>query len=109
MAPDSRIALLLQIEAEALRVAARARSLREGGDGRAATPERIRGLCAWLYRLRCELVMVVSGDRPPKIYPPIETEALGYSADQARGWRWVEAVKRAGRFLFRLVALNKYL
>ena len=101
MAPDTRIALLLQIEAEALQVAARARSLREGRDDHPPSPERIRGLCAWLYRLSCDVEMVAGGDRPPKIYPPIEAEALGYSADQARRWSLAEMAKRCVAWLRR--------
>jgi hypothetical protein len=91
MAPDSRRALLLQIIADARRVIRHAEAALYPGD-----PHTPRRLCAWLYRLACEVAMV-RGKRRPDIAPEIEAEAIQASADQSRWWAAMAAAKGLAR------------
>jgi len=92
MSPDSRRALLLQIIADARRVIAHAEAALYTGD-----PHEPRRLCAWLYRLACEVAMV-RGRRRPDIAPEIEAEAIHASADQSRWWAAMSAAKGLARW-----------
>jgi hypothetical protein len=87
MAPDSRRALLLQIIYDANRVIRHAEAALLSGD--TAEPTR---LCAWLYRLACEVAMLRGWPRP-RVDRRIEAEALCVSADQAAQWRAIEAAR----------------
>jgi hypothetical protein len=93
MAPDSRRALLLRIIADARRVITHAETALLADD-----PHEPRRLCAWLYRLACEVAMI-RGWRRPHIAPEIEAEAIEASRDQSRLWAATEAAKDFARWL----------
>lgn len=93
MHPESRRALLLLIIADARRVIRHAEAALLSGD----TAESPR-LCAWLYRLACEVAMLRRWSRPC-IDRRIEAEALRVSADHAAQWRAIEAAKGIARWL----------
>lgn len=95
---DSRRALLYLIITEARRVIRHAEdALLSDAPGDREEPRR---LCAWLYRLACEVAMVRGWSRP-RIDARIEAEAIQASKDQDWTWHVTEVAKQAARWMWK--------